>query len=388
MRYAKWLGVLLISACAYVQMGVAQAVPQNGWWWNPAESGRGFFLEVRGSTLFIAGYFYDADGRATWLVSGGPISGPDTYAGRLFAVRDGQTLLGDYKAPTGVDAGAITLAFADPAHGTVTWPGGSIAIQRQVWSGQTAAFNLNGWWWNPDESGRGYSIEVQGDVMVMAAFMYDGQGNPVWYLSSGTMTTPGHYDGSLLQFSGGQTLSGPYRAPTYAPIGHVTIHWTSSDEATLTFSDDLPRAAGALPAKKSKVIPVRPQLPKQPTPPPAQWPSAWYGPFSQHYYFDASSSGASVIGVLHLHAHATWLEDVVAPLAGGSAYKLAGSVELDWNWKVLDDHTTCTGSHYEAVSLSGGDGYLNVGADGAYTGQIQRKLPFTYTNTCVWCDEC
>ena len=37
--------------------------PQTGWWWNPAESGRGFSIESSGNNLFMAAYLYDVSGR-------------------------------------------------------------------------------------------------------------------------------------------------------------------------------------------------------------------------------------------------------------------------------------------------------------------------------------
>ena len=42
--------------------------PEGGWWWNPNESGRGFFLEWQGGELFIAGYMYDDNGQPIWYL--------------------------------------------------------------------------------------------------------------------------------------------------------------------------------------------------------------------------------------------------------------------------------------------------------------------------------
>src|SRR5882672_9035661 len=55
------------------------AAPQTGWWWNPAESGRGFFVESRDGITFIGAYLYESDGHATWLVAGAPNADPYNF---------------------------------------------------------------------------------------------------------------------------------------------------------------------------------------------------------------------------------------------------------------------------------------------------------------------
>jgi len=55
----------------------------------------------------------------------------------------------------------VTLLFSDAIHGTLIWPGGTVPIQR--FNILPNGLNLteqanqpeNGWWWNPNESGRG-----------------------------------------------------------------------------------------------------------------------------------------------------------------------------------------------------------------------------------------
>lgn len=76
---------LLRCACVVCALyaGVVAAEPENGWWWNPNESGRGYFIEMRGGTLYISGYFYEGDGRATWMTSGGPVTDLYLYKGTL-----------------------------------------------------------------------------------------------------------------------------------------------------------------------------------------------------------------------------------------------------------------------------------------------------------------
>lgn len=217
-------------------------LPQPGWWWNADQNGRGFTIEVRGNNLFMAGYLYADDGRATWLVSGGAMTNVSTYSGPLMAFGGGQTLTGAYKpnAPTNLNVGTITLQFSDASHGTLTWPGGTIPIERFPFGSGTPSFQPeSGWWWNEAENGRGFAIEVQGNRLFMAGYMYDSSGNPIWYVSSDIMTSPTLYQGSWLQFANGQTLTGSYQPPSQPPasVGAVTLQFTSATTAILTLPD-------------------------------------------------------------------------------------------------------------------------------------------------------
>jgi hypothetical protein len=142
----------------------------------------------------------------------------------------------------------------DNRHGTITWPGGTIPIQRLDFGAGTAAFQpLNGWWWNEAESGRGYSIEVQGDSLFVVAFMYDDAGSPVWYYSAGNMASPTTYEGPWLRFAGGQTITGPYRPPTPpVEVARLSIAFRGDDEADFTFTAVDPAAAAQAKAQNQR----------------------------------------------------------------------------------------------------------------------------------------
>lgn len=266
--FATCLSLLLLA-------GPVRAAPEVGWWWNPNESGRGFFVESLNGIMYLAGYFYEPDGRATWLVSGGPNTDSYNYQGRLLSYRNGQTIGGEYKPPsTPTDAGPVSISFSDDTHGTIVWPGGTIPIVRQVFGAEPSDFQPDsGWWWNDAESGRGYSIEVQGDKLFAVAFMYDAAGNPVWYYSAGTMTSPTTYAGPWLQFAGGQTLTGPYRPPG-APVvvGQLGIEFTAPDQATLTIADASAAHESPLDLRKQfKEIKIKRQFVKPKAPLPNRW---------------------------------------------------------------------------------------------------------------------
>lgn len=389
MRTGKWLVTLLIAVSAGLSIGATEAAPENGWWWNAAESGRGFFIERQGGVLFMAGYFYEADGRGTWLVSTGDGSNPDAYTGRLLAVSGGQTLVGDYRTPTEIDVGATSLQFSDATHGVLTWPGGSIPIQRQRWNQEFSAFDPNGWWWNPDESGRGYSIEVQGDTLVMAAFMYDVAGKPVWYLSYGPLTTAGHYEGVWSEFRSGQTMGGAYREPTESTFGSVTINWTSADEATLVLSDETPSATAAAGAKKVKVIPIRRELERKPTPPPSAWPSVLTGAFAQRDDFKYDTASARETIRERYRGPVYWFAG--SRDADGQHYDLYGTLNVDIesnlkSWPGLDPQTACLASfHEEGIRVGKANGRLVVRPDGTYSGWIVQDVTVIEHGSCQIC---
>jgi len=220
--------------------------PQTGWWWNPAEGGRGYSIEAAGNRLFFASYLYDVSGRATWTIAAGSTSlDGSLFAGRLEAYAGGQSLAGSYKPPGPVAyLGDITLAFNDRDFGTLIWPGGAVAIERFdiVPNGLAQPRKANqpesGWWWNPEESGRGYFLEWQGGQLFMAGYMYDEAGNPIWYLSQDV--TP---DASLQSYSGtwwlygnGQTLNGTYRPPAQVNgnVAPVTIQFSGPETGIMT----------------------------------------------------------------------------------------------------------------------------------------------------------
>ena len=215
---------------------------QSGWWWNPNESGRGFSIEVSGNTLFMAGYLYDTDGRATWYTSAGPMADSTHYNGTLMSFGAGQSLTGTYKSPkvTNPNAGAISITFTDANHGTLTWPGGAIPIEHYLFGSVTTYFQPeSGWWWSEAESGRGFTIEVQGNKLFIGGYMYDAGGNPVWYLSAGNMTYSTLYEGKWEQYEKGQTLTGLYQPAKLVNgnVGSITIRFISPGLATLTLPD-------------------------------------------------------------------------------------------------------------------------------------------------------
>ena len=220
--------------------------PATGVWWNPAEGGRGYVIEQQGDSLFFGAYLYDSSGRATWYAAGGGMTG-NTFRSTLTMYAAGQTLTGSYVAPivTG-SAGDVSITFNDASRGTLTWPGGTIPIQRFdiVAGGATltphAGTPETGIWWNPAESGRGYALEIQAGTMFMGGYMFDAGGNPIWYSSGQTpMTDAMTYVGTWEQYGNGQTMTGTYKSATLmnSNMGTVRIQFTDTQNATLTLPD-------------------------------------------------------------------------------------------------------------------------------------------------------
>jgi hypothetical protein len=99
--------------------------PQSGWWWNPAESGRGFALEFQGDAIFGAAFLYAANGDPAWYIVSGQMESPLRYAGTWIAFTDGQAMGAPYRAPSRApDPGAVVLEFSDATHGTLVLPDG------------------------------------------------------------------------------------------------------------------------------------------------------------------------------------------------------------------------------------------------------------------------
>ena len=94
----------------------------------------------------------------------------------------------------------------------------------------------NGWWWNPDQSGRGYNIEVQQDQIGIALFIYDQQGFPEWYTAAGNLEGD-TFTGELQRFEGGQCATCEYTPPTPAGTIAFSISFTAGNRANVTLGN-------------------------------------------------------------------------------------------------------------------------------------------------------
>lgn len=111
-----------------------------------------------------------------------------------------------------------------------------IACAMMFTSVSHAVLPDNGWYWNPNEGGRGFNIEIQNNLLFMSAFIYDAQGKPIWLVSGGAMTSDHAYSGQLYQTSGGQCMGCAYKPAAETLYGTATINFTGATTATISIN--------------------------------------------------------------------------------------------------------------------------------------------------------
>jgi hypothetical protein len=97
----------------------------------------------------------------------------------------------------------------------------------------------SGWWWNPDEPGRGFNIETQQNTLFVATYVYDQKGNPIWYTGSGELDEKSTLTTELLLSENGPCIGCPYQAPSTTEAGiPITLQFTSRGEGTVLWQGE------------------------------------------------------------------------------------------------------------------------------------------------------
>lgn len=216
----------------------------NGTYWNPAEPGTGFFFEAQAGTGVLTYYAYEASGRPVWYSAVGPFtSGPEGYhfSGELQRFKGGQSDASSTPAtPTSARVGAVSVLFGGNK-AEITLPQRSFTAERFYAPDRAIAATSyqpeTGIYWNPAESGRGYTIEVNNDLAAVTVFHYADDGQPTWHLAVVPLRDMPSADapGTFVGYSGGQTLSGPYAAPRATEEGLLKLSFSRSCSGVLTF---------------------------------------------------------------------------------------------------------------------------------------------------------
>ena len=136
----------------------------------------------------------------------------------------------DYRDPSWLNGGAVTLTLKNISFQSQ----GSLPAYTGGGGGATVSPRA-GLWWNPDESGSGYNLDLRHGVLVVLFYSYAANGDPLWYISSGPLIG-NTFTGSLDKFRAGQCISCLYAGMPQATgsDGTVTIQFQSDTSATMT----------------------------------------------------------------------------------------------------------------------------------------------------------
>jgi uncharacterized protein (TIGR03437 family) len=123
--------------------------PRTGWWDQATQSGRGYFLEAQGNTLFVGGLIYSSSGQSSWFTSTGPVDSSGAFSGSLTVCSAQPNADGSLQTPVcKVTVDTIHLTFSAPWRATLTLGQESpveIRRYRQTeigWAGPAPAFAL------------------------------------------------------------------------------------------------------------------------------------------------------------------------------------------------------------------------------------------------------
>ncbi len=103
---------------------------------------------------------------------------------------------------------------------------------------QSQAFTPeSGIWWNPNESGSGYAIEIQDNFLFVALYVYDAAGNPIWYTAGTTLQGDALFDSDLNYNYNGTCIDCAYTEPLIiiGQRGPITINFITETTATIQF---------------------------------------------------------------------------------------------------------------------------------------------------------
>jgi hypothetical protein len=135
-----FLASLLLVASVFAAASPAQAqsavrfTPESGWWWNPAEEGYGFSIEIQDDFIFLVAFAYADDGFPTWYAAQGTMADKTSFEAPLYQRENGTCLGCDYSPPGpafGAGGATIRIQFTSETTATVTWAGRTIQVQRQ-----------------------------------------------------------------------------------------------------------------------------------------------------------------------------------------------------------------------------------------------------------------
>ena len=241
MNTLRTLLSFLILAAA--QLAAAGTVDQRspfvqGNWWNPDRSGSGMEIFNSGDQTMVLWYTYDTAGKAVWYTAQGATAtlGKDAWPLMQHRWANGK------KADPAI-VGTLKLAFRNvqsaDADFTINGTTGKWSIQPFVATSMIGDVDHSGSWYDPSNSGWGFTVIQQADVLGGALFTYDAGGNATWVAGFERGTNSIEY----YAYSG-SCPSCPYKPFTVQSVGRLTFDFQGEYNAKISSGLSLAMAPG------------------------------------------------------------------------------------------------------------------------------------------------
>jgi uncharacterized secreted protein with C-terminal beta-propeller domain len=179
-RFVLALSSLLFATAAMAATLAERSPFLQGHWWNPARSGNGFEIFNTADQAMVIWYTYDDAGRPIWYTAQGDVASLGTQqswpllqhrwsAGRRAGAEVVGTLRLDVRHPESIDV-------AWNLHGK----SGIQRVEPYTLSGTVSEVDHTGSWFDPANSGWGFTFTEQGEFVGGVLFTYDAAGAPTW----------------------------------------------------------------------------------------------------------------------------------------------------------------------------------------------------------------
>lgn len=229
----------------------------SGNWFNPARSGEGCQLtrEGDGVTFILTCYVY-RDGDQVWMIGTGVLADGRIVSDNMVITEGADYGPGfDPDDVVRIPFGTVTIDFTDCNTGSVTmspivegFESVLLPMQRivPVDCGQGVPDPANairaGNWYDPDRSGEGFQLAVEGtDGLHVLTFYTYLNGQPAWLIATGTI------EGNRIVFADAVITSGTGFGSGFdpdevvrTPFGTLTMEFQDCNNATMLIESSLP----------------------------------------------------------------------------------------------------------------------------------------------------
>ncbi len=210
---------------------------------------------------------------------------------------------------------------------------------------------IDGLWWNPLESGRGWTIETQNDVTVVAHFTFAADGRSTFFTTSGTWNGfTRTLTSTLTGFTAGQCVGCAYVPPINSNLGEMRFVFSSTNRGSAIYPNGT-----TIPIQKFDFIYGDPRAYLK-----GQWASVWVSStgsdFANFINFTANCSSCttpnSVEGQLIYNRAGRPV--LGAPVSGGGVYLIIVDSTTSFfdYYYVLPDSNRWTGVACTAMKSS------------------------------------